>query len=124
MFRCKGFLSSAGRSVVVATIAVLALTMAESPKATAGSTGPSKGVSATVPSSGSTDFSARRRYYRGGNAAGLAAMGLMFGTVGAIIAQQQRQDYYNSYGYGGYYGYGPPVYYGYRPYYGPRYYPY
>ena len=123
MFRRKKLLFSAGRNVVVATIAALALTMAEPPMAAAGSTGPSKGVSATVPSSGSTDFSARRRYYRGGNAAGLAAMGLMFGTVGAIIAQQQRQDYYNSYGYGpAYYGYGPPVYY--RPYYGPRYYPY
>ena len=89
--------------------------------AAAGSTGSSKVVSVTAPSSGSTDFSARRRYYRGGNAAGLAAMGLMMGTVGAIIAEQQRQDYYNSYGYG-YYGYGPPVYY--RPYYGPRYYRY
>lgn len=123
MFRRKALLSSTGRSVVVATVAVLALMMAEPPMATAGSTGRvAKGVSATVPSSGSTDFSARRRYYRGGNAAGLAAMGLMFGTVGAIIAQQQRQDYYNSYGYGGYYGYGPPVYY--APYYGPRYYRY
>jgi hypothetical protein len=122
MFSRKALLSSAGRSVVVATIAVLVLTMAEPPMAVAGSTGSSKGVSATAPSSGSTDFSARRRYYRGGNAAGLAAMGLMMGTVGAIIAEQQRQDYYNSYGYGGYYGYGPPVYY--RPYYGPRYYRY
>lgn len=123
MFRRKASLSSVARTVVLATISVLALTMAEPPTAAAASTGHvAKGVSATVPSDSSTDLSARRRHYRRGNAAGLAAMGLMFGTIGAIIAQQQREDYYNRYGYGGYYGYGPPVYY--RPYYGPRYYRY
>jgi hypothetical protein len=125
MFRRKGLLSSAGRSVVVATIAVLALSMVEPPMAAAKSNGPvSKGVSAAVPSSGATDFSARRRYYRRGNAAAAAAMmGLMIGTIGAIAAQQRREDYYYNYGYGpGYYAYGPPVYYGYGPYYGRRYY--
>jgi hypothetical protein len=125
MFRRKGLLSSAGRGVVAATIAVLALTLAESPVAAASARGPvSKGVSTAVPSSGATDFSSlRRRYYgRGGNAAGLAMMGMMIGTIGAIAAQQRRDDYYYNYGYGpGYYGYGPPVY---RPYYGPRYYRY
>jgi hypothetical protein len=125
MFRRKGLLSSAGRSVVVATIAVLALTMAEPPIAAASSVGPApKGISASAPASGATDFSARRRYYRRGNAAaGVAMMGLMIGTIGAIAAQQRRDDYYYNYGYGpGYYG--PPVYYGYGPYYGRRYYRY
>ncbi len=133
MFTRKGLLSSAGRSVVVATIAVLVLTMAEPPMAAASSVGPvSKGVSAAAPSSGATDFSARRRHYHRGNAAaGLAMMGLMIGTIGAIAASQHHDYYY--YGYGpGYYGppvyyYGPPVYYGYRPFYGRgyyRYYPY
>jgi hypothetical protein len=51
-------------------------------------------------------------------------MGMAIGTIGAIAAQQQRNDYYNSYGYGyapGYYG-GGPYYYGGGPYYGRRYY--
>jgi hypothetical protein len=131
MLRRKGLLSSAGRGVAVATVAVLALTMAEPPMASASSVGPfAAGVSAATPSSGATDFSARRRHYRGGNAAGLALMGMMIGTIGAIAAQQQRDDYYY-YGpdyYGpSYYGpgyYGPPAYYGYRPYYGRHYYRY
>ena len=127
MFRCKGLLFSAGRNVVMATIAALVFTLAEPPMAAAGSPAPaSKGVSATTPSSGATDFSARRRYYRRGNAAGLAMMGLMIGTIGAIAAQQRRDDYY--YNRPGYYGpgyvYGPPAYYGYGPYYGRRYYRY
>jgi hypothetical protein len=125
-------LSSAGRSVVVATVAVLALTMGEPPMATAGPVAPaSKDVSATTGSSDATDFSSarRRRYYRGGSAAGLAFMGMAIGTMGAIAAQQ-------NYGYGpGYYGGGPyyygggpyyygggPYYYGGGPYYGRRYY--
>jgi len=125
----KGLLSLAGRSVAMATIAVLVVTMSEPPLAIAGPVAPaSKGVSATTASSDATDFSAirRRRYYRGGSAAGLAFMGMAIGTIGAIAAQQQRNDYYNNYGYG--YGYGPgyygggPYYYGGGPYYGRRYY--
>jgi hypothetical protein len=125
----KGLRSSACRSVVWATVAGLVLTLAEPPLAMAGSPVPaSKGVSASTASSDATDFSAarRRRHYRGGgNAAGLAFMGLAIGTIGAIAAQQQREDYYNRYGY---YGYGPgyygggPYYYGGGPYYGRRYY--
>ena len=63
----RGLLCSASRSVVVATIAALVLTMAEPPMAAASSAGL---VKATMPSSDATDFSARRRHYRGGNAAG------------------------------------------------------
>jgi hypothetical protein len=128
MFRRKGLLSSAGRNVVMATIAVLAVTLAEPPMAAAGSAGQvSKGVTATRPTGRATDFSARRRYYRGGNAAGLAMMGMMIGTIGSIVAQQRRDDYYYN-GPGYYYGPGyyapPPAYYGYGPYYGRRYYRY
>ncbi len=77
--------------------------------------------------SDTTDISPRRYARRGyrNNAAGLAFMGLALGTVGAVIANQQRQDYYRqNYYYGGnpYYGgryYGSPGYYGsgyYNPY--------
>ena len=126
MLKSKGLISSGRRSVLWAAIAVLVLTTAEPPMAIAGQVTPaSKGVSATTASSDATDFSAvrRRRYYRGGgSAAGLAFMGLAIGTIGAIAAQQQRNDYYNSYGYApGYYG-GGPYYYGGAPYYGRRYY--
>jgi len=128
----KRLFVSAGRGVVMATIAVLVVTMSE-PPALAGPAAPApKGISATTGSSGATDISSarRRRYYRnGGSAAGLAFMGMAIGTMGAIAAQQQRNDYYNSYGYGpGYYGGGPyyygggPAYYGGGPYYGRRYY--
>ena len=126
MLTRKGLLSSAGRIVVVATIAVLAITTGE-PLATAGTIVPaSKAVSATAASSDATDFSAarRRRHYRGGSAAGLAFMGMAIGTIGAIAAQQRRDDYYyNGYGYApGYYGAGPYYYGGGPYYYGRRYY--
>jgi hypothetical protein len=131
MFRRKGSLSSAGRGLVAAVVGALAVSVAEPPMAAASSIDPAtKGLSAAAPSGGATDVSARRRHYhRGGNAAGLAIMGMMIGTMGAAIAAQQRRDAY--YDYYGYYGpppayYGPPVY-GYGPYYGRRvyrYYPY
>jgi len=119
-----------GRGVVAASIGALVLTMAEPPTAAASSAGPiSTGVSATTPSGGDTDFSARRRrHYRRGNAAGLAIMGAMIGTIGgAIAAQQRRVEYYDYYGpryyRPGYYRYAPG-YYGGGPYYGRRYYRY
>jgi hypothetical protein len=119
-----------GRTVAWATVALLALTLAEPSPATAGSTSrDSKGASTIVTSGDATDFSAarRRRHVRNGNAAaGLAFMGLAIGTVGAIAAQQRRNDYYDG-GYGyqyqspqGYYGGGPA--YGNGPYYGDGYY--
>jgi hypothetical protein len=73
MLRCKGLLGG------VAVVAVLVLAMAEPHTASARSAARvSTDVSATTPSSGATDFSARRRrhYYRG-DAAGLAIMGAM-----------------------------------------------
>ncbi len=129
MFRRKGSLSSAGRSVVAATIAGLVVTMAGTPMASAGSTNPAATGISAASAGGATDISARRRHYRGGNAAGLAIMGMMIGTMGAAIAAQQRRDSYDYYYGPGYYApppayYGPPGYYGYRPYYRPRYYRY
>jgi hypothetical protein len=113
MMRRKRWHSSACRSVVWATIAGLVLIMAEPPLAMAATpVAAPTGVSASTASSDATDLSSarrRRHYRRGGNAAGLAFMGLAIGTIGAIAAQQRRNDYYdNGYGYGsGYYGGGP-----------------
>ena len=127
MLTRKELLSSAGHSVVATMAVLLLFTIGEPAMAAGGPLAPSSdGVSATMGSSDATDFSAvrRRRHYRGGNAAGLAFFGMALGTIGAIAAQQQRNDYYNSYNYGygpGYYG-GGPYYYGGGPYYGRRYY--
>jgi hypothetical protein len=131
MFNRKRMLSSAGRSVVMAMIAALAFTLAEPPLAMAGQTNP--GVKQAAAVGGMTDVSARRHYrhYRGNPAAGLAIMGAMIGTIGAIAAHEHDDDYYYGPGYyagpGYYYG-PPPVYYAPHPYYyGPRvyrYYPY
>jgi len=131
MFNRKRMLSSAGRSVVMATIAALAFTLADPPLARAGQTNP--GAKQATAAGGTTDVSAARRHYRhyrGNSAAGLAIMGAMIGTIGAIAAHQ-HDDYYYGPGYyagpGYYYG-PPPVYYAPHPYYyGPRvyrYYPY
>lgn len=128
MFTRKGLLCSNRRGVVLVTIAALALTIATPPLATAQSVAPkSKDVFVTTASSDATDFSAarrRRHYHRGGNAAGLAFIGLAIGAIGAIAAQQRRDNYYNNYEYGygpGYYR-GDPYFYGGGPYYGRRYY--
>jgi hypothetical protein len=122
MLTHRRFLSPAGRGVIMAVVAMLSL--AETPMAVAGDLAPAlEGVSATAATSDATDFSAarRRRYYRRSNAAGMAFFGMALGTIGAIAAQQRRNDYYNNYGYGYGYGYGPG-YYGGGPYYGRRYY--
>lgn len=124
--------SSFSRAVVLATAAALVLTVVvPAPVAHAAPAAPSaKAVSAgPETASGATDFSAaKRRYarrgYRNNNAAGLAFMGLALGTVGAIVAEQRRRDYYrDNYYYGGnpYYG---GRYYGAQPYYGGGYYGY
>ncbi len=132
MLTRRNFKSSIGRSLVVATVAAMALTVAG--PSFAGSSAPaSSGASAKGSSGEVTDFSAARRhhhyrYRRGGDAAAAAAFAGIIGTVGAIAASQARRDAYYDYG-PGYYGpryygpgygyYGPPrgYYYG-----GPRYY--
>ena len=123
----EGVGSSARRSILFATMAGLIFAAAEPPAAKAGSSEPaSRSVSASMAPGGATDFSAARRhrhYHRGSNAAGLAFMGMAIGAIGAIAAQQRREDYYyNGDGYGpGYYG-GGPYYYSRPYYYGRRYY--
>ena len=114
------------RAVVLATAAALVLTVLVPPVAQAHPLPASTAKAASAePASASeaTDFSsrARRRAVRRGynnNAAGLAFMGMALGTMGAIVAEQRRRDYYrDNYYYGGgpYYGgryYGGPAYYG------------
>jgi hypothetical protein len=127
MFIRKTLPSPFSRAVVLATAAALVLTVTVPlPVAQAATAAPAvKAVSAATETAGeATDFSAAkrkrvvRRGYRNNNAAGLAFMGLALGTVGAVIAEQRRRDYYrDNYYYGGnpYYGgryYGGPAYYG------------
>jgi hypothetical protein len=105
-------------------MAMLFLTIVDPSPASAGMTNPASKSAVSAASSAPTDVSSRRRRSsnRGGSAAGLAFMGMAIGTMGAIAAQQQRNDYYNRYDNGpGYYG-GGPQYYGGGPYYGRRYY--
>jgi len=125
------------RAVVLATVAALVLTVAVPPPAAQAHpiAAPAAKTTSAEPANASeaTDFSsrARRRVVRRGynnNAAGLAFMGMALGTVGAIVAEQRRRDYYrDNYYYGGgpYYGrhyYGGPAYYGGYPYQGGGYY--
>lgn len=122
--------SRAGKGVALATATALLLTAVEPQFAQARSSSPTPVAAENGPAASSaTDISARkrhaRRHYRRNNAAGLAFMGMALGTMGAIIADQRRRDYYrDNYYYGGnpYYGrryYGGPAYYG-----GPYYYGY
>lgn len=127
MFARKTLPSPSSRAVVLATAAALVLTVAVPPPvAEARPAAPSSApVSAGQAAVGeATDFSARRRVarrgYRNNNAAGLAFMGMALGTMGAIVAEQRRRDYYrNNYYYGGNPNYGGR-YYGGQPYYGPQ----
>lgn len=121
--------SISGRAALAAA-AVLVLAATLPPAAQAAASPAPKAVTSHVAAASEvTDFSsrARRRYARRGyrnDAAGLAFMGMALGTVGAIVAEQRRRDYYrDNYYYGGgpYYG---GRYYGGRPYYGGGYYGY
>src|SRR6202165_5590762 len=123
MFARKGVFSLIGRAAVMATVAAVALTAVEPSLALAGSAPSGKGLSAATPTSGDTDFSARRRYRHYGRGGGAAAAGAFAGIVGtglAIAATQNRRAYYDDY-YGGgpgYYGGGPGVYRGGTPFLG------
>jgi hypothetical protein len=119
MFARKGVFSRIGRAAVMATVAAVALTVIEPTLARAGSAPSGRGLTAATATSGATDISARRRFYRGGGGAAVAAFAGIVGTGIAIAASQDRRAYYDDY-YGGgpaYYG-GGPVYYGGGPYYG------
>ncbi|XUM22276.1 hypothetical protein ACRAVF_01245 [Bradyrhizobium oligotrophicum S58] len=114
---------SVGGKIALAAVAAIAVVASAPAPAQARAGQPAnKPAVATTTAGDLTDFSARRRYrrvYRGNPAAGLAIMGAMIGTIGAIAAHQHDDYYY--YGPGYYPGpgyYGPPrVYYAPRPYY-------
>ena len=124
MSTCSRLLSSVNRRVLVAMVAALLMITAK-PTATVAAPAEPNAKIGTVHVGDATDFSAARRhrryYVRRGNAAGMAFMGVVLGTMGAIAAEQQRREYYERsyapYPYGGPYYYGRP-----QPYYGPRYY--
>ncbi|MGJ4931741.1 hypothetical protein ACQR1I_08525 [Bradyrhizobium sp. HKCCYLS2038] len=127
---CEHYLlGSTGRKIALTAMAMLIMTASEPTTVLARSSGPAgKQVLTNGTSGDATDLSARRRYrrhYRGNPAAGLAIMGAMIGTIGAIAAHQHDDDYYYAgpgyYAQPGYYG-PPPVYYAPRPYYGHPYY--
>lgn len=118
---------SAGRRMLLAAFASLAMVATSTSPSAAASPGAAEALSAkpvTVGQGSSevTDFSsARRRHYyrRGPNAAGLAFMGLAAGMIGGAIAESQRREYYeNRYYYGPRPYYGGPGYYGGHGYYG------
>lgn len=108
----------------MATVAAVALTAVEPSLAFAGSASSGQGLSAATATSGATDISARRRFYRGGGAVAAGAFAAIVGTGIAIAASQNRDDYYGGPGYYGggpgygYYGGGPVYYGGGDPYYG------
>lgn len=106
----------ASRSIVAALTGALVLGLLPVGGAHAASSAKSQAVKPAAATDTVTDFSARRRHYRGnGGAAALAAFGMIAGTIATIAANERRRDYYDRYGYG-YYGYAPPP--PPRPYYG------
>lgn len=124
MFACSRLLSPVNFRVLAAIAAAL-LMVAAKPTATVAAPAEPNAKVGTAHVGDATDFSAARRYrryyVRRGNAAGMAFMGAVLGTMGAVIAEQQRREYYERY-YAPY-PYGGPYYYGRAyPYYGPRYY--
>lgn len=120
-------------AVVIATAAAIALTCVDLRPAAAEWSGASATVAQAVSHDEITDMSARKkRYRRGGDAAALAAFGMIAGTIAGIAAAERRRDYYERNSYYGYYGapaygygqaYGAPVYQRryHRPHYAPQY---
>jgi hypothetical protein len=79
--------------LLVASFALIATPMGAQAAPLAAS---SAGKSQLVQASDTIEFGARKRYRRGGgNAAGLAMMGMMIGTIGTMIAAQRRRDAYD-----------------------------
>ena len=108
MLSRKAVFLSVRRPIVVATVAVLALTAIEPSLAVAGSAPSGRGLS-LAEAHGITDVSARRRVYRGGGGgAAIAAFAGVVGTGLAIAAAQNNRGYYDSYD--SYYGSGPVYY--------------
>lgn len=86
--------SMRARVLLLASVAALVVTSfeAHAAPAVARSTATSSELAAAPDS---TEYGARRRARRG-NAAGLAMMGMMVGTIGAVIAAQQRREAYEA----------------------------
>lgn len=118
------------RAVIVASVLALTVTAFDARAASPVAAAPAKQQSVS-PADADIAFSARKRSRsRGnGNAAGLAMMGMMIGTIGAVIAAERQRDAYrdaynaryyrHGYPYGGYgggYGYAPQVRHHYRNY--------
>lgn len=113
MFADKGFVSHLGRTAMIAGVAATVLTAVPPSLAIAAQAAKEKGLVAATGTSGATDFSAQRRYYRGGyyrggyyRGGGAAAAAAFAGIVGTGLAiAAARPYYYEPYGYYG----GPPV---------------
>ena len=101
--------SARARVVLLASIAALVVTTFDAHAAPVARASAATGVEQA--SADGTDFSARRRWRRGGNAAGLAMMGMMVGVIGGAIAAQHRRDSYER-------AYATPYYGGYSQHYG------
>lgn len=107
-------LSVRARILLLASIAALVVTSFDAHAAPAAAQ--SAGGSQQLAPGDSAEVGARKRtrIRRGNNnAAGLAMMGMMIGTVGGVIASQQRREAYEArraYPYGGGYAYGPQPY--------------
>jgi hypothetical protein len=98
------------RAIAAAAAAAIALTSVSFAPAMAAPVSKSPTVAAD-----NTDFSARRKRYRGHN--NRAAIGAFLGIAGTIATLAARDRYYRHYGYGHHYGYAPYSHYGYAPYY-------
>jgi hypothetical protein len=118
------------RLLLLASIAALVATTFEAHAAPVARSSMANGEQLAV--ADGTDFGSRKRYRaRRNNAAGLAMMGMVAGTIGAVVAAEQRRDayrraqYYDPYGYGGGpYAYrAPRVYHQPHVYHQPRYHP-
>jgi hypothetical protein len=129
MSKRSSAISSRTRVLLLASAAALVMTSFDAHAAP----GAARSAAATgelAAAADTTEFGARKRSRRGGHAAGLAMMGMVVGTIGAVIAAQQRREAYeaaynraHAY-YGHPYAYHPQpyvyhrphVYYGYRGY--------
>jgi hypothetical protein len=100
------------RAIAAAAAAAIALTSVSFAPAMAAPVSKGQTVAAD-----NTDFSARRKRYRGHSHGNRAAIGAFLGIAGTIAALAARDRYYRDYGYGPYYGYAPYSHYGYAPYY-------
>jgi hypothetical protein len=120
MFVRRFRLSSAGRSIALATVAAVTLTAAEPSMAFPGSAPAGKGASMAT-DRGLTEVSARRRTVRPrrvGSASAAAAAAAFAGIVGTGLAIAAARSSYDDYGYYGGPGYYVgPGYYGGAPYY-------